>query len=55
MLVSGRWGPSVLQTPALVFGYVLVIPWFVHMYDVIMHKCERVHYRTYMCRTMVHV
>ena len=33
--------------------YVLVIPWFVRMYDAIMHERERVHYRTYMRRTMV--
>ena len=32
---------------------VLVIPWFVRMYDAIMHERERVHYRTYMRRTMV--
>ena len=32
---------------------VLVIPWFVRMYDAIMHERERVHYRTYMHRTMV--
>ena len=35
------------------FRYVLVIPWFVRMYDAIMHERERVHYRTYMRRTMV--
>ena len=34
-------------------GYVLVIPWFMRMYDVIMHERERVHYRTYMRTTMV--
>ena len=33
--------------------YVLVIPWFVRMYDAMMHERERVHYRMYMRRTMV--
>ena len=33
--------------------YVLVIPQMVRMYDAIIHKRERVHYRTYMRRTMV--
>ena len=32
---------------------VLIIPWFVRMYDAIMQERERVHYRTYMRRTIV--
>ena len=32
---------------------VLVIPWFIRMYDAIMHERELVHCRTYMRRTMV--
>ena len=33
--------------------YVLVISWFVRMYDAIMHERRRMHYRTYIRRTMV--
>ena len=33
--------------------YVLVIPWFVRMYNAIMHSLTLVHFRMYMQRTMV--
>ena len=35
------------------YHQVLVIPWFMHMYNVIMHEHEQVHYHTYIHRTMV--
>ena len=42
-----------LSICVFLISQVLVIPWFVRMYDAIMHEHERVHYRTYMRRTMV--